>query len=209
MKTAGFSCSPQISLGQQWQKKEKGGLKISLLNQEAGKFFSWENNPYYDALGIMNICMVKGILESPASISHILGSWRWSRKGSLAFRPNLRLPLYFPHSLYVNTSSICLKRIISLGCRTGSTSPSDPTVSGHSWTWVNQLSQWRRARLHCIPASYPCSFFLPAYSHGYPLEYMRVIYRLASGNILEGETPRRKLPSTSHPSLKLSVSVPN
>lgn len=107
-----------------WIDSNRKVLKISRLNQEARKgSFSWENHPQHDALGIVSA--PSWSCQPQSQIFQDLGAWGAKR---LVFPPNLRLPLYLPHSLCENTLSICLKRIISAGCRTGSASPSGPTV---------------------------------------------------------------------------------
>lgn len=54
------------------------------------------------------------------------------RQARSLFTLNLRLRRICPRSLCESTSSTCLKRITSIGCKTGSASPSGPTAPGCS-----------------------------------------------------------------------------
>ena len=136
--------------------------------------------------------VISACLGPPASIINLLGS-SWGGEGarSLAFRPNLRLSYVCPLSLCENTSSICLKRITSAGCRAGSTSPSGPRVPRHSGP--GSTSDPSGGGL-----STPC-----ACSHGDSLSSGRIIWRPDSENILGGAAPRWKPPSPAHTSLRL------
>ena len=151
----------------------KRGLKLACWTRklERGSFLDYE-------------CLRGWQYPGATGLNHESSGIFLGRGGalSLAFRPSLRLSYVCPLSLCENTSSICLKRITSAGCRTGSTSPSSPRVPRRSGPGSTSDPSGGGLSTLC------------ACSHGVSLWSGRVIWRPDSGNILGGAAPRWKPP---------------
>lgn len=84
-----------------------------------------------------------------------------------------------------------------------------PKSTGIACTWVNQLSQQRRTRLHSVPASYLCSCFLPTLTHTHENIGGSDFWQHSRRRYSQVETPRNLTPQPWTPSLCFSLVQPD